>query len=198
MAMKRTKTEGEVLEELQSSGPDATVPWIYRWTKISHYYGDYVRELLMACAALMLITAPFYANSLPIELPFIVLGAVVMVCVAAFTSPLKWGVISADAVTAGVGLIIYEIWALLKYDIDPPHQFVLRQTIAVFFLFALYFSTKTLRSMIFRTVGRPDTAALSDEDRIEMVPVEPPLDWKKQAHEALENLNEHEKRDFTD
>jgi hypothetical protein len=201
MSPKRTKTEGELLEELQTNAPDpVNVPWIYRWTRISHYYGDIVRELLMACAILMLIAAPFYTNNLKLELPFIVIGAAAMVCVAALTSPMKRGVISADAVTSGTGFVIYEIWAMLNYETDPLYKFALRQAIAILFLFALYFSTKTLRNMVMRTMGK----STSSEPQLEgpqpgiTNDVEPQLNWKEQAHEALEDLNEREKREFTD
>jgi hypothetical protein len=195
MAPQRSKTEGEVLEEMQA---DAMVPWVYSWTKISHYYGDSVRALLIVCAVLMLITAPFYADDIQTELPFIVLGTVAMVFVAGMTSPWKRGVISADAVTSGVGFMIFEIWALSDYRSDLILQFVLREAIAILFLFALYFSTKTLRNMLLNNIGRPD----GPRDFLSGVPTtqteDDLINWKQQAQEALHDLNEHEKLEFGD
>jgi len=194
MTSHRTETPGEILEDIQA---DVNVPWMYQWTKISHYYGDSVRAFLISGAILMLITAPFYTDS-QAELPFIVLGAVVMVAVAALTSPRKRGTISADVLIAGSGFVIYQTWALSKYDSDPMYQFVLREAISILFLFALYFSTKTLRSMLLDQIGHPDEpgeflgrkpASRTEEER---------LNWKQQAKEALEELNEHEKVDFND
>lgn len=195
MAGERTRGDGEILEELET---DINVPWIYRWSRITHYYGDAVRELLIACAILMLVTAPFYSDNIKLELPFIVVGALLLVCVAAFTSPWKQGAIGADVVAAGVGLVIFQTWALWGYESDPLHQFVLRECIAILFLFALYFSTKTLRSMVTNQIGQPDNSGefvivphMTQTQKDEM-------NWKRQAREALDDLNEHEKMDFND
>ena len=188
--------EREIFAEVEA---DVTVPWLYRWTKISHYYGDSVRQLFIAAAATMLIGAPFYTNNLGVELPFIVLGTVALVSVAAVTNPFKIGVISADAVAAGVGLVIFEIWALGNYQTDPLHMFVIREALALIFLFALYFSTKTLRSMFLDKVGKPDSPREFTHPENPLTPDEEELlDWKEGAKEALHEMNEREKHQFND
>lgn len=185
---------GDSYDEIESTN---NVPWLYRWSKISHYYGDAVRQLFIAAAALMLLAAPFYTDELTVELPFIIVGIVALVCVAALTNPFKKGVISADAIASGVGLIIFEMWALLGYEESSTIQFVLREALAILFLFAFYFSTKTLRSMLLHTVGQHDS---SRDFRPSHNPPtrQEKLDSLEERREAMHELNEHEKLDYTD
>ena len=148
-----TQEDLENLEdEVTEVEPGAYVPWMYGWSRISHYYGDSVRQILLAAAALMLVGMPFYTDDLSVEMPFIVIAAVVLVIVAALTSPMKSAFISADVIVSGVGLIIFEIWAILGYGESTVLQFVLREALAILFLFALYFSSKTLRSMLLNQI----------------------------------------------
>ncbi len=198
------KTKGEMFEEMEAA--DINVPWVYRWSQVSHYYGNVVRQLLVVAAVLLLIGAPFYSDNLATELPFIVIGAIILVCISALTSPAKRSFISADAVASGVGLVIFQFWALQNYQSSTSAQFLLRQIIALIFLFALYFSTKTLRSMILHQVGFPQPEFTQNKlhDFHKDVPrplttdEEPMESWKDQAREALHELNEHEKIDFND
>jgi hypothetical protein len=176
------KDTGNLQEVFTVDPPDETVPWIYRWTGIPHYYGDFVRELLISAALLMLITSPMYADNLSVQLPFLIVGAVVTVVVAALTNPLKRGVIAADTVVSGVGFIIFQYWALQRYQVDLLQQFILREAVAIVFLFALYFSTKTLRNMLLNTIGKEDVSLNPDQDKKEGLKIE----------------NEHQKVDFND
>ena len=132
-------------------------PWLYRLPKVSHYYGDNVRQLQLAAAALMLFTAPFYTDDFSIELPIIILGVVILVCISALTTPLKQSVINADAIASGVGLVVFEWWALFSYQSVPLYVFGLREAIALLFFFALYYSTKTLRAMKLHQIGRQES-----------------------------------------
>lgn len=128
------------------------------WRPLSHYYGDVARQLMLGAAALMLFASPFYADNLRVEFPFEVFGTLVLVCLAAFTNPLKKSVLTADAIATGVGLTLYQIWALAGYEQSSLVAFVLRECIAVIFLFAFYFSVKTVRAMILHQVGQKDTS----------------------------------------
>src|SRR3989344_9204096 len=110
---------------------------------IPHYHGDAVRQLFISAAALMLIGAPFYADSLRTELPFEIVGALILAALAALANPHKKLALVADAIAAGVGLVIYKTWALYTYHDSTWMQFVLREVIAIIFLSAFYFSMKT-------------------------------------------------------
>lgn len=125
-----------------------TLPWLFRLTPLPHYYGDTVRQLLLAAATAILIGAPFYAQNIRAELPFYVIVPLALVCLAAFTSPRNKNILIVDTIVAAAGMLYFEIWALSSYEMDPLLAVGLRQGIALLFFFALYFGGKTLRARI--------------------------------------------------
>lgn len=125
-----------------------------RVSVVPHYYGDVVRRLLFAGAILLIVAHPWYANDLRLELPFSALGAVVLVALAALTNPHNKNLIIADAIASGVGLLIFEVWALFEYESGTWLEFALRQGIAILFMVTFYFSMKTLRAMLLGKVGK--------------------------------------------
>ncbi|MEK7106743.1 MAG: hypothetical protein AAB899_00975 [Patescibacteria group bacterium] len=74
---------------------------------VSHYYGDLVRQFFLGAAAIMLFTAPFYGDEIRAEFPFVVIGSLVLVCLAALTNPWKKSILIADSIAAGVGTVVY-------------------------------------------------------------------------------------------
>ncbi|OGG57317.1 hypothetical protein A2853_02240 [Candidatus Kaiserbacteria bacterium RIFCSPHIGHO2_01_FULL_55_17] len=140
---------------------------------VSHYYGNQVRQLLIVAATLILIGAPFYADSLRSELPFEIIGALVLVAIAALVNPHSKLIFAASAIASGIGLVIYESWALYMYFDSSWAQFVLREAIAVILLIAFYFSMKTIRAFVLRQVGKHEEAGEFDE----------PVSTKTRQHE---------------
>lgn len=130
---------------------------------VYHYYGDQMRQLFLSAAALILIGAPFYADSLLVELPFEIAGALLLVALAALANPHNRSIFTAGAVIAGVGAVIYETWALYMYFDSTWVQFLLREIIAIIFLVAFYFNLKTVRAFLLHQVGKHDTAGEFDE-----------------------------------
>lgn len=120
---------------------------------IPHYYGDAVRQLFIAAAALILVTAPFYAELTPYTTITDIVSALVLACLAALTSPRLRSVLLLDACAAGAGLLVYESAAVSGYSSGDLVMFVMRQALAIIFLFALYNSVKTLRSMLLNRVA---------------------------------------------
>src|SRR3990167_7666953 len=111
--------------------------WLYkyrphypRFEQIPHYYGDVVRMLFLVAAVVMLGGAPFYADMLKQQLPFLIVGAAVMVMLAATTNPWSVMVMRLNAVVSGVGAVVFEYWALTNYQPGSPIEFALRQVIA--------------------------------------------------------------------
>jgi len=121
---------------------------------VPHYHGDFVRQLFIAGAAIMLLGAPFYTGTVRTLLPFLVCGALVLVALAALTNPHKRNIMMANSIVAGVGLLIYETWALFSYAQSTLIEFTLRQLIAFVFMGAFYFSMKTLRAMALGKIGK--------------------------------------------
>lgn len=161
--------------------------------KIYHYYGDVVRRFLLVGAALMLVGAPFYADSLQNELLFEIVGAICAVGLAGFTNPQSRWVIVGDAIVSGVVGIIYAVWALLGYESGMFLIFSLRMAVGLVFLGAFYFSMKTVRAMILHTLGKKDSVAeiIAEEEREEKKEVQELED--EQSSEAKE-LREEEHR----
>lgn len=122
--------------------------------RLAHYYGDSVRSMFLIIAAGMLFLAPFFGSRLPFDVPFEVLGAIAIVCLGAMTSPRRPYVMMANATAAGIGVVYSEIIAIYAYSGGDSLTFVIRELFAVGFLFALYFSVKTLRAMLSGRIGK--------------------------------------------
>ncbi|MCR4280867.1 MAG: hypothetical protein NUV88_00855 [Candidatus Kaiserbacteria bacterium] len=116
--------------------------------RVHHHDVIAVRQLMLGAAVVMLLTAPFYGDSLLIELPFVLIGAGVLASLSAITRATEKTILTADAVAAGVGMCIYQTWALLGYDQAVSIAFILREILVVLFLFIFYFSVMASRSMI--------------------------------------------------
>lgn len=143
--------------------PQGIEPSYADWQSLPHYYGDIVRELFVGAVVLMLFAAPFYGDSLQTEIPFEIAAAIIVVGLAALTNPWKRYIIVADAVAAGVGVAVYEIWAVWEYQWISAIAFSLREIIAIIFMLAFYFSIKTLRAMVLHQIGERHVVAEAPE-----------------------------------
>lgn len=115
-----------------------------------HYYGDVVRFLFLLAAVIMLVTLPFLNPSLPIPLIFSILIILTIGLVAGVTNPLQK---STSVITTGISsiaLVVFEYYAVTTYLASSFTSllFIVNQTLALIFLFALYYSTKTLRAKL--------------------------------------------------
>lgn len=125
--------------------------------RIPHYYGDYVRQIFMGCAAIMLVFSPFVSSDFPMALPFEIGGAIVIAILGALTNPKRQISMIANAIAAGIGVVVYELLALNAFYAGQMIAFIEREAIAIAFLFALYFSLKTFRNMVFHMLGKQNT-----------------------------------------
>ncbi|RJR14455.1 hypothetical protein C4585_00155 [Candidatus Parcubacteria bacterium] len=134
------------------------------WPVVPHYYGDVVRQLFVAGAVVMLVGAPLYTETLRFHFPFILLGAILFVALAALTNPHNKTVIIANAIAAGVAVFIYETWAFFDYTSSTWIEFGLREIIALNFIAAFYFSMKTLRAMLLGQIGKREVVGEFDTE----------------------------------
>lgn len=114
-----------------------------------HYYGNLVRRLFLAGAIVMLLALPFLNYLLPIPLFCSLLAIIILSVVAGFTSPWRKWAIVMDEVIAIVAVLIFEYYAVnyyVKYS-AASSLFLINQLLALDFLIALYFNTKTLREL---------------------------------------------------
>ena len=135
---------------------------------IPHYYGDSVRQLLLGAAALMMISSPLYSDALRTQFPPIIIGALVAASFAALMNPRDKWVILGSAVVSGIGLVVYAMWGMYGYDHVNPVAFMLRVAVAVIFLFAFYFSMKTLRAFMLRQIGKRNTIDEFEEEDVKI------------------------------
>lgn len=159
------------------------------WPSVPHYYGDVSRQCLLGAVALLLLASPLYGDNVRIEFPFEIAGALVIVAFAAFTNPhLRWACMG-DAAVSGAGLALYAGWAFFEYDSISPLALVLRLAIALIFLFAFYFSMKTVRSFALHQIGRREEIDEfnTEEERAEQEAYE--------REDLLQHLTSEEKPD---
>lgn len=118
-----------------------------------HYYGDLVRILFMTAAIIMIVTLPFLTPDLPIPFLISIFAILIIGILAGITNPLqKWTTIT-DTIISTIGLLVFEYFAVTTY-IEKSYTnlfFITNQILAVIFLFALYYTTKTLRAMVLKS-----------------------------------------------
>jgi hypothetical protein len=119
----------------------------------NHYYGSLVRKLFVFAVILQLIIILIDRDLIQFNLVVGVISVLVIVVLAGFTSPAnKWAMIG-DLVFAAVSFIIFEYLAIarqLQVDTFFDSIFLMRQVLAIIFVIAVYFSTKTVRGLIIK------------------------------------------------
>lgn len=115
---------------------------------IEHYYGDLVRKLFMFAAIVMIVGLPFVYQNIP--MPFILsLGGIVVLGIfAGLTNPKQVWVMALNFFIALACSIIFEIFAVRAFADQVDFFFIINQLLALVFLFALYYSTKSLRGKL--------------------------------------------------
>jgi hypothetical protein len=114
-----------------------------------HYYGDVVRFLFLTAAVVMLVTLPFLNSNLPIPLIFSILIILTIGLVAGVTNPLQKSTSFITTGISSIALIVFEYYAVTTYfESQLSFLFIVNQMLALIFLFALYYSTKTLRAKL--------------------------------------------------
>ncbi len=114
-----------------------------------HYYGDAVRFLFMLAAIIMLITLPFLSGKLPVPIYFSILVILIIGVLAGITNPLQKWISVLNAVISIGALSAFEYFAvksLINNKVTTLY-FITNQVLAFVFLFALYYSIKTLRAL---------------------------------------------------
>lgn len=114
-----------------------------------HYYGDAVRFLFMLAAIIMLVTLPFLSGKLPVSIYISILAILAIGVLAGITNPLQKWISVLNAVISVGALSVFEYYAvksLMTYQVTTLY-FITNQVLAFVFLFALYYSIKTLRAI---------------------------------------------------
>ncbi len=117
---------------------------------IFHYHGDAVRRFLLAGATIMLIALPLLNSFIPFPIAVSLFAIIILIVMAGFMSPGRNWVIILNEVIIIVAILIFEYYAVnyyISYSWSSP-LFIVDQVLAINFLFALYYNTKTFRSIL--------------------------------------------------
>lgn len=120
-------------------------------TPPEHYYGDIVRKLFLLAGILLLVAIPLDTELYASYLTLGIVAALTLILLAGFTSPRNRKTTVGDMVVAALGFVIFEYFAVNHYVV---HQnffemvFMLRQALALVFIIAVYFCSKTFRGSI--------------------------------------------------
>lgn len=123
---------------------------------VPHYYGDVVRILFLAVAVISAIAIPIVGDLLPFGTLVQVGSALVLVLLAGLTNPHGRVVAALNTIVAAAGALLVESVAIARYAVDTLPLFMAREAAALIFLFAFYYSVKTLRAMMRGTIGKTE------------------------------------------
>lgn len=119
---------------------------------IPHYYGYFVRRLFLTGGILILVALPFNNDILPIGIPTTTFLVVILILFAALTNHFQKWVAVVNVGTSIFAVLAFEYFAVSEYSSVNQSLFIVRQVLAIIFLFALYYSGKTLRAMLLKQI----------------------------------------------
>jgi len=114
-----------------------------------HYYGDTVRSLFILAAVIMIATLPFLTSRLPVPPTTSIIAIVALSIVAGLLSPRGKLIIWVNLFVSTAALLTFEYYAVQTYKMYSfaDMLFWVDQILAIIFLFSLYYSAKTVRSL---------------------------------------------------
>jgi len=129
----------------------ASLKSILGLNKFPHYYGDVVRILFFIAGILMILSLPLINGLIPVSVHISIFSILILIFVAGLTNPAQKWVSIVDTLVSSIGFVVFEYFAVVTFSRGEDFLFFLiNQTLAVLFLFAFYFATKTVRGFIVR------------------------------------------------
>ena len=118
-----------------------------------HYYGDVVRKLFIAASIIMIVTLPFLTNRLPVPAFVSIIIIVLLSLAAGFLAPRNKLFISLNLLISIGAVLVFEYYAVDAYRTYSLTDmlFAVNQVLAMIFLFASYYASKTTRSLFNKT-----------------------------------------------
>ncbi len=111
-----------------------------------HYYGDKVRFLFLTIAIIMLVLTPFFLDKKPLPASSTVFGVLVLAVLAGLTNPRSKNFIVFDFIVSMLLVIVFGYETIDSYKNFYLDTFFFGNLVlAILSIFALYFSSKTLR-----------------------------------------------------
>lgn len=119
---------------------------------IPHYHGDVVRILFLVGGVIILASLPFYKDLLPVGTSFLTIFVVLLALGGAILNPFQRWTVLIDLVISAAAVVLFEYAAVVGYESSELLLSMDRQLLAIIFLFALYYSGRTLRAMMMHQV----------------------------------------------
>jgi hypothetical protein len=116
---------------------------------VPHYYGDIVRGLFLTAAVIMLIGLPVISGYVHMPVVFSVIGILVLGLSAGLTNPRQVGNAVINSIIAAVGFLVFATYIVSSYRDGGADSkfFVANLMLGFIFIFAVYFSMKTVRGL---------------------------------------------------
>lgn len=129
---------------------DTQIQRMQKQVPVMHYHGDKVRIIYLAMAVIMLIATPLFKYKLLIVQSFAGIIAVVGIAIfAGLTNPRSRWVMVIDLMISVSAFLIFGYQTIITYTNTLNDSFFLTNLLlAVLAIFAVYFSSKTLRGNI--------------------------------------------------
>src|SRR3989338_21055 len=118
---------------------------------LHHYYGDFVRGVFLTGSVAVLLSLPLFVHILASSILYPVVTIAVLVISAGLANPAPRGAMIFNIIVSAGAVIFFEYQALLAWRMSDHvdwHQnflFIESHVLALLFLFALYYSIKTVR-----------------------------------------------------
>lgn len=120
-----------------------------------HYYGRQIRALFIASAIVMLLTLPIFDGLIPFSGLFSMGMIIIVGFLAGLLSPLARSVVVLCTIASIIGGVTFEYEAISAFwRINGALEFwffAVNQLLAILFFFALYYGSKTLRGIFFKS-----------------------------------------------
>lgn len=115
---------------------------------LEHYYGDIARYLFLTAAVLMVIGLPLFQNFIQFPTLVSVIAITILVIAAGLTNPQQLTSATANFIISIIGFITFAYHAVTAVNntVADDKYLLTNVLLAIIFLFALYFSMKTLRA----------------------------------------------------
>ena len=122
--------------------------------KQMHYYGDKVRIIYICMSVIMLVMSPFVQNRLPFPAFLSIFAVLFFTMIAGLISPRAKLIIILNFIVAIAAVIVFGMESISSYTNTFNDVFFIGNVfLAVASVFALYYSSKTLRgSMLYKNI----------------------------------------------
>ncbi len=124
--------------------------FILRGGQLRHYYGNIVRVLFLVGALVMVIGLPVVKNYLTFPVLVSVVGILFLALCAGFTNPRLALSAYINTFLSCVAFVVFEYFAVVSFEKYGAGSkfFVANLLLGLLFMFAVYFSVKTVRGLL--------------------------------------------------